>query len=179
GNMANGAEVILTVVANIKASGDYTNVAEVSADQHDHDLTNNEDEVTVVPSASTMQDANSGVVNKVIPGDVSTNDVVPAGTTYGPAPAASSSPAGSTPVLTVNPDGSYTFTTDVAGIYEYDVPVHVPGHASTTERLVITVTDPMSNTNPPVLNNDNSTTPYETAVTHNVLSNDQAGNGGG
>src|SRR5690606_26192261 len=85
----------------------------------------------------------------------------------------------SNPQLTVNPDGTYSFTTDEPGIYTYDVPVNVPGHPGLTEKLVITVTDPSSDNNPPVLNNDNSTTPYETAVTHNVLVNDQPGNGGG
>src|SRR5690606_37935488 len=59
----------------------------------------------------TNPDVNAGLVNTVIPGDVSTNDIVPVGTTYGPVATLTDSPVGSTPVLSVNSDGSYTFNT--------------------------------------------------------------------
>ena len=80
-------------------------------------------------------------------GNVSTNDVVPAGTTYGTPiagttnPAAGSGAASSGAVLTMTANGTYTFTASVAGIYTYTVPVCAPGQTTDcpTETIVFTV----------------------------------------
>jgi hypothetical protein len=128
------------------------------------------------------------VTNKNVPatGSVKTNDVVPAGTTYGPAPLPASQPGGSSPSLTVNSDGTYTFTSSTPGVYVYNVPVCGAGLSGTscaTQTLTITVLDPTVTTNPPVANPDFASTTgapsSPTAVTVNIKANDGAGNPGG
>ncbi|GAB3780529.1 hypothetical protein GCM10028818_32910 [Spirosoma horti] len=128
------------------------------------------------------------VTNKNVPatGSVKTNDIVPAGTTYGPAPASTTQPAGSSPSLTVNSDGTYTFVSATPGVYVYSVPVCGSGLSGTdcaTQTLTITVLDPTVNTNKPVANPDVvSTTGAASnplAVTINVKANDGPGNAGG
>src|SRR5690606_22733391 len=135
--------------------------------------------VVEAPVVITRPDVNSGLVNEPIPGDVSTNDDVPPGTTYGTPIGSVSNPNNNTPVM--DPDGSYTFETDKPGIYEFEIPVCVPGAVipCPTETLIITVTDPAATNNPPILVNDNSVTLINTAVTNNVLVNDRPGNTGG
>jgi hypothetical protein len=68
-------------------------------------------------------------------GNIASNDVVPAGTSYG-------QPAQQTgATITVNPDGTYSFTATAPGTYTYTVPVCAPGQTTgcPTETLVITV----------------------------------------
>ncbi len=119
-------------------------------------------------------------MNVPVPGNVSTNDIVPAGTTYGTTPTLASGPAGSTPVLTMNSNGTYSFVTNVAGVYTYDVPVCVPGQVAPCPptKLVITVLEPNIVTNPPVANVDIATTFINTPVILKTLANDAAGNPG-
>ncbi|NJM79230.1 MAG: cadherin-like domain-containing protein, partial [Flavobacterium sp.] len=124
-------------------------------------------------------DINAGNVNTTIPGNVSTNDTVPVGTTYSNPVADAGNPNTNLPVL--NTDGSYTFTTDVPGVYTFDVEVCVPNGPlpCPTEPLVITVVNPLLATNPPVANNDTSVTLIDTPVTIVVTGNDLPGNTGG
>lgn len=128
------------------------------------------------------------VTNKNVPatGSVKTNDIVPAGTTYGPAPASTTQPAGSSPSLTVNSDGTYTFVSATPGVYVYAVPVCGSGLSGTgcaTQTLTITVLDPTVNTNKPVANPDVASTlgspTSPSPVTINVKVNDGPGNPGG
>ncbi|MVM35148.1 tandem-95 repeat protein [Spirosoma sp. HMF4905] len=140
----------------------------------------------LVCALTTNPDFN--VTNKNVPakGNVKTNDIVPVGTTYGPAPASTTQPAGSSPSLTVNSDGTYTFVSATPGVYVYNVPVCGAGLSGTgcaTETLTITVLDPTVNTNKPVANPDvasmlgSDTNP--SPVTINVKANDGPGNPGG
>jgi len=124
-------------------------------------------------------DINVTFVNVQIPGDVSTNDKVPAGTTYG-TPTFLSKPAGSTATITMNSNGTYTFIANTVGVYTYNVPVCVPGQSAPCppSLLTITVLGPNVN-NPPVANTDFATTKVNTPVTLNSLANDKAGNPGG
>jgi len=125
----------------------------------------------------TNPDFNSTFVNVPVPGDVSTNDKMPAGTTYGSSPTLLSSPGGSHPSITMNSNGTYSFVSDVVGVYTYDVPVCAPGQTSPCPptKLVITVLSSNSNTNPPVANVDIAITNLNIPVTLKTLANDAAG----
>ncbi len=129
-------------------------------------------------SRRTNPDFNSTFVNVAVPGNVSTNDQVPSGTTYGTSPTLLSSPAGSVATLTMNSNGTYSFTANTPGVYTYDVPVCVPGQVAPCPptKLVITVLGASSNTNAPVANADVATTNLNTAVTLRTLANDASGN---
>ena len=130
-----------------------------------------------IGTQATNPDINSTFVNVSVSGNVNTNDAVPAGSTYG-TPALASGPSGSSPSISMNSDGTYSFVTDKPGVYIYDVPVCVPSQPSPcpTTELTITVLDATSNTNPPVANVDIATTVINTAVTIKTLANDAAGN---
>jgi len=126
----------------------------------------------------TNPDFNSTFVNVAVTGNTATNDMVPTGTTYGTTPTLVSSPSGSVAKLTMNSNGTYSFTANTPGVYTYDVQVCVPGQSAPCPpaRLVITVLSANSNTNPPVANVDIATTNFNTAVTLKTLANDAAGN---
>ncbi|MCZ8214869.1 MAG: Ig-like domain-containing protein, partial [Cyclobacteriaceae bacterium] len=130
--------------------------------------------VSILPV--TTPDVNAGNVGDEIPGNVATNDEVPAGTTYGPATGLPGNPDGTLPVI--NPvTGSYTFTPTLPGVYAFDVPVCVPGGPipCPTVPLVITIVNPLLDTNLPVATNDTSVTPINTPVVIQVESNDGPG----
>ena len=115
-------------------------------------------------------------INVPVSGNLNTNDVLPIGTSYGqPAPNASN-PTGAT--IVVNPNGTYTFNATKPGTYTYYVPVCAAGQttACPLSPLVITVVDPMLNTNPPIVNPDIASTIVNTPVTTNILANDNAAN---
>jgi Bacterial Ig domain/Secretion system C-terminal sorting domain len=128
---------------------------------------------------SVPPDVNATFVNTAVTGNVGTNDIKPAGTTYGTATAQPgyTNPSASTP--TINSDGTYSFTPTAVGVYKFLVPMCIPGVVSPDcplVPLVITVTGPLVNTNNPVANIDRATTPINTNVTLNTLANDKAGN---
>ena len=136
----------------------------------------------VVPDEFILrEDMNVGLINTTIPGSVSTNDNVPSGTTYGNPSGFISQPPGSTPILTMQPDGRYVFTTTVPGVYVYDIPVCPPGQTNgcATSRLIISVKDPLKSDNPPIVNNDQSETVTGQPVKIPVKNNDMPGNTGG
>ncbi len=120
-------------------------------------------------------DFNVTYVDIPVPGDVSTNDLVTPGTTYGPNPSLTTKPTGSVETLVLGNDGQYTFTGNKVGVYVYEVPVCVPpltaGCATTT--LTITVLDHLSPANGPVANVDLATTNINTSVEIFTLSNDK------
>jgi gliding motility-associated-like protein len=121
-----------------------------------------------------------GATNISVPlsGNISTNDNVPAGTSYGQPAANASNPTGAT--ISMNANGTYSFNATKPGTYTYYVPVCPAGQTTgcPVTPLVITVVDPMSNTNPPIANPDIATTIVNTSVTTNVLANDKASNMG-
>ena len=79
--------------------------------------TTNFDKIIQVLPPYTNPDFNSTYVNVPVPGNVNTNDLVPAGTTYGSTPTLLSSPAGSTPSITMNTNGTYSFVSNIPGVY--------------------------------------------------------------
>ena len=121
-------------------------------------------------------DNNVTDINVPVSGKLTTNDIIPTGTTYGQPGNNGANPTGAT--ITVNADGSYTFTATTAGKYIYYVPVCAAGQTSgcPMTALEITVIDPSVVTDKPVANNDMATTKTGTAITVNVLANDAAGN---
>jgi hypothetical protein len=136
--------------------------------------------ILIEPILETDPDMNATLVNVSVPGNVNTNDDVPAGTTYGtPNPIAGNPPGG---VIVMNPNGTYTFISPNIGEYNYLVPVCAPGVTGSNcllELLTITVTQPYINTEPPTANPDIATTLQNTPVTVSVLTNDACNNGAG
>ncbi len=133
--------------------------------------------IQVLPPA-LYPDINVTYVNEPVPGNVSTNDVVPAGTIYNTsAPALVSKPAGSTySFISFNADGTYNFTADMVGVYVFQVPVKLPGGVAPYPTTLLTITVLCRTCiNPPVANTDIATTKINTPVTLKTLSNDKAG----
>jgi large repetitive protein len=109
-------------------------------------------------------------LNTALSGNVATNDVTSGTIAYSNATGAL---AGAT--LTMNSDGSYSFTATAAGVYSYSInvctsPATPP--ACPTTNLTITVTDPASTTNPPVANTDSYVVLQAATLNGNVLTND-------
>lgn len=122
-------------------------------------------------------DINATFVNTTVTGNVGTNDIKPTGTTYGTATAKPGNPGAAVP--TINPDGTYSFTSAVAGVFKFTVPM-CPGSVVVPDcalvDLTITVSEPTAATNNPFANTDMATTPINTPVTLNTLANDKPGN---
>ena len=136
------------------------------------------DAVSVKPCVDP--DFNVTFANVTVSGNLSTNDEVPANTTYNGTYQLMKKPAGALPYLTVNADGTYSFTANLPGVYEYKVPVCVPPAivGCPTADLTITVVDGASLPKTAVVNTDvvhamkcgpTSSTP----VIPQVLNNDQ------
>ncbi len=139
-------------------------------------------DTTLFGCLQTVPDINGGFVGIPIKGDVSTNDDVPDGSTYGgvvTTPDGVTNPSTDMPV--VNPDGTYEFNTDVPGVYQFWVEVCAPGITSPCplELLTITVVDPYEPDNTPIANTDRSSTMEGTPVSINILDNDIVGNTNG
>ena len=124
-------------------------------------------------------DFNVTYVNVTVAGNVSTNDNIESGSTYGTPAAVPGNPGVAVPVM--NADGTYSFTSAVAGVFLFDVPVCAPAAVPPCPVVLLTITvlDNNVNTNPPVANVDIATTPVNTPVTLNTLANDESGNPGG
>jgi len=123
-------------------------------------------------------DINATMVNTLVSGSVNTNDKTTSGTIYTTGSASSANPSGAT--LTMNTNGSYTFTALLPGKYIYFVNVCASGQTTgcAIATLEISVTDPNSTTNPPLAKNDYSTLQVNTPAVVKVLSNDKVGNPG-
>lgn len=130
----------------------------------------------------SQPDVNVGFINQPIAGNVHTNDKVLPGTTYGTTinvPAGVTNPSASLPV--VQPNGTYTFTATVPGVYQFYISVCPPATTDNCklELLTITVQDnAVTSTNTLVVNTDIAVTSYNTPVTIASLANDWPGDNG-
>jgi gliding motility-associated-like protein len=152
------------------AAGTYTYTIPVCAPGQTSDCPT-ETLVITVTEPGPVNDTASTTKNTAISGNVATNDSNPAGTTYGQ-PAAIT---GAT--ITVNADGTYSFTATAAGTYTYTIPVCAPGQTSgcPTQTLAITVTDPTVPYAAPTTNPDIDATNINVPVSGNVSTNDAPG----
>jgi uncharacterized repeat protein (TIGR01451 family)/gliding motility-associated-like protein len=126
-----------------------------------------------------MIDFNVTDIFKPLTGSVATNDFYESEVTYGEVISGNKNLEIGT--LIVNPDGSYTFESPVPGVYKYFVPVCSvgPDPVCITVFLQLTVLDPSSNDNIPVVNPDFMIGRKDKPVVINVFSNDRSGNVGG
>ncbi|MFN5789675.1 MAG: Ig-like domain-containing protein, partial [Bacteroidota bacterium] len=120
-------------------------------------------------------DVNITYINVPVLGSVATNDDVPPGTTYGnPTPKNTNPPGG---VLTLNPDGIYTFTSPNPGTYYYEVEVCAAGQTTACPKTILKIDvlplDPAAKL-PPIANHDVAYTAINTPVTLKTLLNDRA-----
>ncbi len=139
--------------------------------------------ISFTPTFVTLPDFNVTYISVPVSGNVSTNDKYPTGTQYGTPVPASSNPSGGN--LTLNPDGTYTFSSATPGVYEYQVPVCIPngGTPCPTETLAITVLSKDA-VNPPIANPDyasgmGSSTGTGSPITSVVKANDKPGQASG
>ena len=131
------------------------------------------------PVQQPNPDFNVTYVNVPVNGNVSTNDHVEPGSSYGTPSVVPGNLGPAVPVM--NTDGTYTFVSAVPGVFVFDVPVCYPGQSQPCPPVLLTITvlDNTVVTNPPVANVDIASTLINTPVTLNTLSNDHAGNPGG
>ena len=112
-------------------------------------------------------------VNVPLAGNTSTNDQVPPGALYGTPVAAPTNPGGAS--ISVNTDGTYTFTATTPGVYVYLVPVCNAEGQCTNSLLTITVLIADNSAQPPIANTDIAVTSLNTPVAVNSLYNDEPG----
>jgi hypothetical protein len=130
----------------------------------------------VGPNWLSEPDFNAGFIGNTINGNANTNDKVPTGSSYGSPTADAGNPTSSLP--TVNPDGSYSFTPTLAGVYHFSIPICPSGVTvdCPLEMLTITVLDNTpGGTNPPIANTDIANALFNTPIVINTLANDRAG----
>ncbi len=110
--------------------------------------------------------------NILLTGDLSTNDGQ-TGYDYSTVTPKAGNPASCVPTL--NGDGTYTFSCATIGEYNYTVEVCRSGQRVICQKmpLVITVMEPMSQTNAPIANHDYSATSQDNDVVINILANDK------
>lgn len=120
-------------------------------------------------------DFNITMINVPLSGNIQTNDEVPMGTSYQNTVFLVSKPLGSTATITVNPNGTYTFTANMAGSYVYDIMVCLPSYGPNcpVSRLNIQVVNPNTESHNVVPNLDIMYTRENQAVTILSNANDQ------
>jgi gliding motility-associated-like protein len=163
------------------AAGTYTYTVPVCAPGQTTNCPTETLVITVTNLTNPITAPDFSVTNVKVPvnGNLSTNDNVPAGTTYGLPSANINNPSGAS--ITINSNGTYTFNASLPGKYIYYVPTCAPGQTVGCPLipLEITVIDPALLNNKPIVNKDIAITPFNTTTTIDVLANDKAGNKGG
>jgi uncharacterized repeat protein (TIGR01451 family)/gliding motility-associated-like protein len=124
-------------------------------------------------------DFNVTDIFKPLTGSVATNDFYETEVTYGEVISGNKNFEIGT--LIVSPDGSYTFESPVPGVFKYFIPVCSvgPNPVCINVFLQLTVLDPSSNDNMPVVNPDFMIGRKDKPLVINVFNNDRSGNVGG
>lgn len=114
----------------------------------------------VTVNSCVNDDFNVTTTELEINGDIATNDNTPSGTTYDGFYVVKSKPSASNPSLTINSDGTYTFSSDVPGKYVFETKVCMRNEANNCQPslLEVTVLDNVYSAPNPVAN-------LETALT--------------
>jgi hypothetical protein len=86
-----------------------------------------EDSPLIGVSKCILNDFNITKVNVSVNGDVSTNDIIPSGYVYKTSVILVSKPVTGLPVINMLTNGTYSFITNVSGIYEYTISLCQPG----------------------------------------------------
>jgi uncharacterized repeat protein (TIGR01451 family) len=125
----------------------------------------------------TNPDINVTFVNVSVSGDLSTNDVLPSGYTYG----GFTADAGNNPLavvsLVINASGTYTFVSDLPGTYIFYTDFCATGQTTDCAQQTLTITVLEGEvTDGPVANTDIAFTMQNVPVVLNTLVNDKAGN---
>ncbi|MDF1698077.1 MAG: Ig-like domain-containing protein [Saprospiraceae bacterium] len=133
------------------------------------------EEFTIKYQKVMLPDVNSTFIDIPVNGSVNTNDAVHTNTTYGTNPILIHAPAEAAYNLIMNSDGTYTFTADRLGNYEWDVPVCVPLNGSVCEgvNLEITVVDVLSTDFSPLAHPDIGTALMNNTIEISTLKNDK------
>lgn len=175
GNLSAGHHKTLTLFGKVKESGSLSLTATASANQTETNTNNNSASIDVIRKMAYHDNA-AAVVNVQINGNVSLNDQVETGTIYS-TPVLSSSPAGSSPSISLSADGSYTFTGNVPGTYVYEIKYcGIQQWSCPTQLLTITVSDAQADDALPILFADAGIGAFNQSVTLQTLSNDFSGN---
>jgi uncharacterized protein YjdB len=121
-----------------------------------------------------IPDINVVPTNILATGNLSTNDDDPQLNYYNNSFELISGPAGGTPLLTVSPDGSYTFEADLEGIYTLEINVCILPNVVNcpTSTLVVTVKNDFLPNKTITANTDLVYTSFNSPVTINTLKND-------
>ena len=178
GNNTAGGTGVTTNRITLTLPGPVTSIVMVSgkADNNNSTVTLGFTSVSYTRCVKAQPDLNATFVNTAISGNVGTNDVKPSGTTYGAATAVAGNPGPAVP--TVSSSGAYTFTSAVAGVFKFKVPM-CPGSVTVPDcaniDLTITVNNATAYTNKPFANTDMATTSLNTPVTLKTLANDKGG----
>jgi hypothetical protein len=179
GNNTSGGTAVNTNRITLTIPGPVTRIVMTSgkADNSASTVTLGFTSVSYTRCVKVPPDINATFVDAEVTGDVGTNDVKPTGTTYGTATAQPGNPGPAIP--TINSNGTYNFTSAIAGLFKFKVPM-CPGSVVVPDcpliDLVITVTEPNALDNNPLANTDMATTLVNTAVVLNTLANDKGGN---
>jgi hypothetical protein len=120
-------------------------------------------------------DMNTALTGELTSGDLSINNNLLPGSTYGDPIADTSNPDSSLPI--VNADGTYTFLAHQPGKYNFRIRVCNAGPSNNCpdERVAITVIDPNSPANMPSINSDRVIVACGGSIAIHVNGNDGAG----
>jgi hypothetical protein len=112
--------------------------------------------ITVLPTSPILlPDANTTWLQSTVVGSAAKNDkFIPAGTYYNTPFQNLNNPDGGASLPIVSPDGTYTFTPTITGVYKWLMPAITPTEGTFLSELRIKVIDKDSTNEPPIANTD-------------------------